>query len=224
MKFLPFSIFFAALTIANTSVMAYETCYDYKKKNDFNGYNACVSRNDLEIKNEREKKEQLQEQKEREAIEQTRRREAERKEESFRERQLDLQRQQLEIQKQNLQKQRVEPPQKNPQKQRVEPPQKNPEEQNNDAAAFKLINDLVHEIQGPTNKLFQKNTTSGNCKDSAELFSIVIGLSGIEYISNAKITGIIPKQEEIAGNLLLIDGVMEFMNKCGKDKSKQNKN
>ena len=207
MKYLPFLIYVAALTIASSSVMAYENCWDYRKKNDNTGYNACESRNTAESRNETERKEQ----KERENADRERREAAERNEQNFREKQLDLQRQQLETQKQLDQRQQLETQKQNSYKKNID-----------EATAFKTFHEMVLTIQGPVNALFKKHINSGNCTAASELAEAVVAASLLEMTFKAKATGS-GWNEEVAAKSLLANGMMEFAIMCNKNQTKQKK-
>ena len=187
--------FIAALTIASSSAIGYESCWEYKNKNDTTGYNACESRNMSDIRNQREREEQ----KRRETDDRWRREAAESDEKKFREKQLDLQMQQLEIQKRNSSKPTCD-----------------------DATALKVVHDLVIKAQEPVNKLFKKYISSGDCMAAMELAEAVLFSSMLEVLSNAKATGRQFDAEELIQSVLT-GSLLEFTKKCGNHQEKQKK-
>lgn len=94
------------LALASQSLMAYETCNNYLKKNDTTGYDACESRNKKEIREKRQEEDQEEALKWKTMNDQTekyRREDEARRTEEYRKQMLDLQKQQLQLQQQQQQ-------------------------------------------------------------------------------------------------------------------------
>lgn len=153
MKYVYF-VFIAVLTVSSSSVMGYENCREYQKKNDITGFNACESRNRLEIQNESDrevlqKKQKLEADKQKKEADKQKldteiqqwKRDLEEKE--FREKQLEIQRRQLEIQQDSLNK-------------NSDNSNCNSNSNSNDVKIFEMIHDLIIKTQDPINNLFRK--------------------------------------------------------------------
>ena len=187
----------AALAITSSSLMGYESCSEYNKRNDITGYNACESRNSSETNNKIERESERKRKESDDFVDRVRRVNAESDEKKFREEQLNLQRQQLEISKSNSIKPTCD-----------------------DTAAFQAIHDLVVLFQKPINKLFKKYVSSGNCAAASELGEAVVSSYLLEVVSNAKATG---RQLDPEVMQIPTGDVLEYITKCEKQQTKQKK-
>lgn len=184
----------AALAITSSPAISYESCWEYKKKNDITGYDACEARNQLKGRNEREREEQ----KRKELENSWKKRYADEDEKAFRKQQLDLQRQQLEIQKRNTQNSTCD-----------------------EAAALQKVHKAALPIKASLSKIFNKHISSGDCESALELFESIIYASMFELAIEAKANGL-PLDFDAYGQKEL-PLLVEAVEKCKNNQIKQKK-